>query len=117
MKQKLEKVKQWVKDHKEEIISRACFVAGEALVVGGCVYMFANRPTKFDDYENGLLFAKFLDTVDEVRDGGKAYIPMTADEFKAMTTNNLESLRGSNGGVIKVKGLIAFGDMIEEPTV
>lgn len=113
MKQKLAKAKQWAKEHKEEIIG-GVVVLTVGTVAGVYIHKLGNKPMKIDGMEDYKLFEEFCNVVDEVRDGSKGYIPVTADEFKAMT-NGLECLRDPNGTLMKVKGLIAFGDEITEP--
>ena len=68
---------------------------------------------KKDFSGDDLLYLNLLETVDDMKkNGGDWYAPVTADEFKNLT-DGVEYVRGGNGVTMKVTGLIAFGEKVD----
>lgn len=110
-----ESVKKFIKEHKTEIVCGVIGVVGSAaLAVVGVKW------SKKLQSENFLVcdddFREFINTVDEATDGCKQYVKLTLSELTDMIEQNgivNDCVKDSDGNVLAIKSLIAFGNQVE----
>ena len=99
-------VKDWAKKHKKDI----AIVVG-AVLIGGVSYTLGNygslNPKQISRAK------EFADLTVMAVDGGKAYVPITAEEFAKLAGRNTILCGMDNTETLKVTGGLIFGNKVD----
>lgn len=111
-----EKFKAFVKDHKREIAIGAVVVAGTVCTIVGVrgIKVSRNKVKAYKEAVDGL--NQFNNDLCEAMSGCNCYVPVTYDEVcHAAASGHLGEHRlvDPDGGIMKVKKFIAFGNKVE----
>ena len=113
-----ESVKNFVKDHKTEIIYGTITAIGVvALAVVGVKTGKDLHAKKDSMLNDDKLFIDLVNTVDEASAGCKQYVKLALPEIAAVIAKGdvtRDLVKDSEGNLLKVKSVIAFGNVVEQ---
>lgn len=111
IKQKLNKMKTYVKENKGKIIGYSLMIGG---TIAGTVCLVSGiKSTNSKIEENNKLIIEFLNQCDKMRGDCTQYVPITGEEFAELAGSSIINTNDNKGPLFKVNGLIAFGKTIE----
>lgn len=114
--------KEFVKDHKKEII-----VISGCVLVGGVVFAITRKKPKLDSNvmlknlqskdEDVRILLDYLSITDKIKEesGATMYVPANADEIKSLL-GDIKGVTDPNGITLDVTGAILFGKPVENKT-